>query len=232
MTDTNPNEPTDTPDTPDDPNRPIPLEPREGGRVRPAQSGPRKAEIDSPGLLEDFAEDADFDADPELDRVVQGIPVGDSGAVPTAKVTTDATPVGEPISGQASWRLPAAIGAFVTLTAAIFAGVYAEPDQRIWAIVLITVYWAALHTATGVGAIVVTGLLLGRPIGHFEGAAARMFMVVALFLVVFRLDIPIPLHFEESILATAAYFGGLVVAFRLAPRDAVVVGHTSVWCSW
>jgi len=222
----------DTPD-PNKPNapssdshEPIPLEPADPHQSEPS-STPGKAEIDSPGLLDDFEPGADFDTDPELERVVKGIPVDEAGeplSPPTGKVVADAdsaTPAGEPISSQASWRLPAAIGAFVTLTAAVFAGIYA--DNTIWAFVLITIYWAILHTATGVGALVITAVLLGRPIGHFEGAAARMFLVVSLFLVVFRLDIPIPLHFEETILAAAAYFGGLVFAFRLAPRDAAVV---------
>lgn len=221
MTDTNPTEPTNAPD---DPNRPIPLEPRQPAPSSPVRPEPGTPHIDAPGLIEDFDEDADFDTDPELERVVKGIPVDEPQRPPTAKVTSAASPDAAPISGQASWRLPAAIGAVVTLTAAIFAGVYADTDQHIWALVLITIYWAALHTATGVGAIVVTGLLLGRPIGHFEGAAARMFMAVSLFLIVFRLNIPIPLHFEETILGAVAYFAALVVAFRLAPRDAAVVG--------
>ncbi len=200
----------------EDPNAPIPLEPRED--TPPS----RKPRIDSPGLLEDFDEDADFDSDPELERVVKGIPVGGPSQRPTAKVAADAAPKADPISAAESWRLPAALGAVITLTAAVFAGVYA--DNTLWAHVLITIYWAALHTATGVGAIVVAALLLGRPVGHFEGAAARMLLVVSMFLVVFSLEIPISTTpIEETIFAAAAYFGGLIVAFRLTPRDAGVV---------
>lgn len=217
---------TDKPETPDtnDPDQPIPLEPVDPRK--PAPASPGKAEIDSPGLLEDFEPGTDFDTDPELERVVKGIPVDDSGEPlppPTGKVIANAEPQGEPISSLISWRFPAALGAVITLTAAVFSGVYA--DNTLWAHVLRTIYWAMLHTATGVGAIVITALLLGRSIGSFEGAAARMLLVVSLFLVVFSLDIPLsPTPIEETALAAAAYFGGLIVAFRLAPRDAAVVG--------
>ncbi len=221
---------SDTPDTPDtkdnsDPTEPIPLEPVEPHKTKPGATVPGEAEIDSPSLLDDFEPGTDFDTDPELERVVKGIPVGGSDTpaeIPTAQVAAEATTKGEPISGAASWRFPAALGAIITLTAAIFSGVYA--DNTIWAFVLRTIYWALLHTATGVGAIVMTAVLLGKAVGSFEGAAARMLLIVSLFLVVFSLDIPLtPTHIEETVLAAAAYFGGLVVAFRLAPRDAAVV---------
>jgi len=211
-------DPQATPPDADDLNRPIPLEPREDS----PPPAPGKARIDAPGLIEDFDEDADFDSDPELERVVKGIPVDAPDRPATTRPTAKVAEQAEPLCAQASWRLFAAIGAVVTLTAAVFAGVYA--DATSWAHVLITIYWAALHTATGVGALVLTGVLLGRPIGHFEGAAARMFLAVSLFLIVFRLDIPIPLHIEETLLAGVAYFAGLVATFRLAPRDAAAVG--------
>ena len=199
----------------------IPLEPRD--EPPPVPRG--KPHIDSPSLIDDFDEDADFDSDPELEAVVKGIPVGapeKPAPRPTAKATDPDDDVGGPICPSASWRVPTVIGCLLLITAAIFSGVYAEHSY--WAYVLRTVYWAALHTATGVGAVVIAAILLGRKPGPLDGAAARMFMVVTMFLVIFSLDIPIPTRIEETLLAAAAYFGGLVVAFKLAPKDAAVVG--------
>lgn len=211
--------------TPDDAEGVIPIEPREPDPERPAPGKPR---IDSPGLLEDFDEDADFESDPELDRVVQGIPVGGGKSAskskhPSAKVAAEPEGAGEALCASSAWRVPAAIGAVVSLTAAVLAGVYAGHAN--WAYVLLTLYWAVLHTATGVGAVIVSGLLLGRPVGSLESAAARMLLAVSLFLVVYSLDIPITNgKLEEVVLAAGAYFGGLIVAFRLQPRDAAVIG--------
>ncbi|MCC7390077.1 MAG: hypothetical protein IT431_15060 [Phycisphaerales bacterium] len=223
--------PNDRPqETPaDDQNAPIPLEPR--GEEPPRRPAPGKAHIDAPGLTDDFDEDADFESDPEVERIVKGIPVegkktGEARkpAPERARVGLLGVESGEPLCASEAWRTPAIIGGLVTLTAAVLAGVYA--DHTLWAFVLITIYRAALHTGTGIGALILTAMLLGRKVGSFEGAAARMFLCVSLFLVVYSLDIPImkTSKLEESVLGAAAYFGGLVVAFRLPPRDAAVVG--------
>jgi hypothetical protein len=219
----------------DEPNAPIPLEPR--GEEPPRRPAPGKAHIDAPGLTDDFDEDADFESDPEVERIVKGIPVegkkvdgrGSGEARKTAaaergRVGLLGVESGEPLCASEAWRTPAIIGGLVTLTAAVLAGVYTDHTE--WAFVLITIYRAALHTGTGIGALILTAMLLGRKVGSFEGAAARMFLCVSLFLVVYSLDIPImkTSKLEESVLGAAAYFGGLVVAFRLAPRDAAVVG--------
>lgn len=208
----------------EDPNAPIPLEPYEPSQPARGARPPGKARIDAPGLTDDFDEDADFESDPEVDRVVRGIPVGERPRQPEESPRPSLLGAGgEPLCASESWKIPAIIGGLVTLTAAVLAGVYA--DYTVWAYVLITIYRAALHTGTGVGALIITALLLGRKVGSFEGAAARMFMCVSLFLVVYSLSIPItPGKLEESALGAAAYFGGLVVAFRLPPRDAAVVG--------
>lgn len=204
----------------EDPNAPIPLEPLE---PEPPRRPSGKARIDAPGLTDDFDEDADFESDPELERVVRGIPVGQKEPPPARREEKKDEESGEAICASASWRVPAGVGALVTLTAAVFAGVYA--DATIWAHVLRTIYWGVLHTATGVGAVVVTAVLLGRPVGKYEGIAARMLVAVSLFLVVFSLQIPIPTRIDETVLAAAAYFGAVVVLFRLTARDAgVLVG--------
>lgn len=71
----------------------------------------------------------------------------------------------------------------------------------------------------------ITAILLGRSVGRFDAAAARMFMAVSFFLITYSLEIPLTDgKLEEVVLGAAAYFGGLIAGFRMAPRDAVVVG--------
>lgn len=209
----------------EDTDGPLELEPPTPEPPRPisgARKG-RKADLDAPGLLDDFDEDADFESDPEVERVVRGIPVEKTGPSGVERVKSVFNPTGEPICKSTTWKPQAIIGGVITIIAAVFAGIYA--DHTAWAYVLITIYWAALHTATGLGALAISTFLLGRRVGSFEGAAARLLLVVSMFLVVYSLKIPLTAgKWEEVTLAAAAYFGGLVVAFRLAPRDAAVVG--------
>lgn len=219
-----PNDPKSTPEAdpaagaPADQDGPIDLEPFD----QPARK-PGKPRIDAPGLTDDFDEDADFESDPEVERVVRGIPVEKTGPSGAEKVQSVFKPTGEPLCASAAWKVPGITGSAITILAAVLAGIYA--DHSIWAFVLITIYWAALHTATGLGALVLSAFLLGRRVGSFEGAAARVLLAVSLFLTVYSLKIPLTSgKLEEVILAAAAYFGGLIVAFRLAPRDAAVIG--------
>lgn len=202
-----------------DGNEPIPLEPSEPA---PARRPAPKARIDSPGLLEDFDEDADLESDPEVERIVKGVPVGQPERPVPASPDAAAGLTGEPLCASEAWRVPAAIGGAATITAAVLAGIYAESVE--WAHVLNTLYLAAVHTATGVGAVVAAALLLGRRVGSFESAAARIFMAVAIFLAVYSLEIPISGKIDEIVLGAAAYFGMVVVGFRLPPRDAAVIG--------
>ncbi|HZW09130.1 MAG TPA: hypothetical protein VFF69_04435 [Phycisphaerales bacterium] len=200
---------------------PIPLEPSEPEPVRAPP--PARARIDSPGLLDDFDEDADLESDPEVDRIVKGIPVQSRPAAPAAAELVGAEPAGEPLSASGAWRLPVGIGGAATIGAAVFAGI--NGANVAWAHVLNVIYQAGMHTATGLGAVFAAGLLLGRPVGRYDGAAARMFMAVAVFLLVHSVDIPLTAgKLEETLLGGAAYFGALVLSFRLPPRDAAAIG--------
>jgi hypothetical protein len=229
MSETDPNRPSGEANRPDNPYKnvePIPLEPGDTGH--PTEAGAR-ARIDSPGLLDDFDEDADLESDPEVERIVKGIPI--APAISQGAPTLLAEPVGEPLCLSTSWRVPVAIGAVVTVGAAVFAAIYA-PNVA-WAYVLITLYRAAVHTATGVGAVVVAAMLLGRRVGSFQAAAARMFLAVSLFLIVFSLALPLKSgeqtflraagYVGMVLLAAAAYAGGVFSTFRLPPRDVGVI---------
>jgi hypothetical protein len=204
---------------------PIPLEPSEPSPPAPPSPRPR---IDSPGLLDDFDEDADLTSDPEVERIVKGIPIGEPARPADAPT---AEPAGPPLSVSPSWRVPAAIGAVLTIAAAVLAVVYAPSVP--WAYVLLTLYRAAIHTATGVGAMIIAALLLGRTLGSFEGAAARMFMAVSAFLAVFSFALSLKSGEQTFVrgaayagmllVAAGAYFGALVLWFRLTARDCAVI---------
>ncbi|MBK7404778.1 MAG: hypothetical protein IPJ41_09120 [Phycisphaerales bacterium] len=180
--------------------------------------------------MDDFDEDADFERDPEVEQVVRGIPVGTSKARPRAErpvarptEPAEPGPGGELICSGTKWRVATGFAGAAAILAAVLAGINAGHDH--WAYVLITLYWAVLHTASGVGAVILAGLLLGRPVGRLDVVAARMALAVSLFLVVFRLEFPFPGGvILATVLAAGAYFGGVVVAFRLPPRDAAVIG--------
>jgi hypothetical protein len=213
-----------------DPDGPIELDESQT-RDPPRPHRPKGGKVEGPGLLDDFDEDEDLTSDPEVEQIVRGVPVEKARPrerprkPPSPEIFAsdlDAPP-GEPFCASGAWKGFAALGGVLVLLAGVLAGVYA--DHAHWAHVLITLYWALLHTGTGLGALVLAAMLLGRRVGSFEGAAARMLVAVALFLAVYSLDIPLTQgKLEEVVLAAGAYFGGLVVAFRLMPRDAAVIG--------
>ena len=206
---------------------PIPLEPlTPSGRVMPSARTP---ELDKPGLLDDFDEEADFEHDPEVEQAVRGIPVEDPPATEPSIWGTRGMLSGKPISPSTKWKFATGVGIVAAVTAAVFAGI--NHDSVVWAHVLLTLYLAILHTATGVGAVLVTALLLGRSVGRFDSAASRMLAAVGLYLLVYNINMPIPGHIEEMLLASAAYIGTIMVGFRIPVRDAAVIGsvHFGLW---
>lgn len=88
-----------------------------------------------------------------------------------------------------------AIGGVVVLVGAMTLSGATAGDVRagtLIAIVLLTAYQIVLHTATGVGAVLVASRLAERPFGRIELAAARMFLAFGLFTLVRTVPIPVP----------------------------------------
>ena len=88
-----------------------------------------------------------------------------------------------------------AIGGVVVLVGAMTLSGATAGDVRagtLIAIVLLSAYQIVLHTATGVGAVLVASRLAERPFGRIELAAARMFLAFGLFTLVRTVPIPVP----------------------------------------
>jgi hypothetical protein len=216
-----------------DPRDTYDLEPEQPeGAARPARAADAaKAKLDKPGLLEGFEEDADFDKDPELERVITG------GA--KLPVTTESRADTRPDFGQALFGGPvhwAVAGGLMLVGALIATGVNA-PNKTFLRIAL-TLYTAALHTGTGVVAVYLAATLNESRVRSAELAAARMFAAVSAFLLVFRLNINLfgpsykTWRLEELLLATLAYLVVVVASFRLVRRNPLIFligSHFLLW---
>jgi hypothetical protein len=191
-----------------------------------------KGRIDAPQLLEGFEEDADFTKDPEVERVIMGKPVEEKDKEVAKPPAEEFVKPG--VGGPKVWGI---VGGVLLLAAMIAAGVQAGSGGQRVLRVLLVLYNTLLHTGTGVVAVFVAAVLLGKRFGKFELAAARMVAAVAAFALL------ISLQFKLSgvvwldrvvvlILATGVY--GLIVAstFNLWKRNPllyVVGAHFFLW---
>ncbi|MBS0198164.1 MAG: hypothetical protein JSR77_15525 [Planctomycetes bacterium] len=206
---------------------PYELEPTEPPAVVPAAAIPPKAEkkqrpLSDAGLLDDFDEDADFDKDPEVERVIKGPKAAKEEAAKPPEAIFVKPGLGEPQS-------IALVAAGVLLGAAIAASVRA--DGRWYAAAISTVYEALIHTLTGVGAIAVAAHLTEKRIGSLPLAGARMLLAVSVFSLIFYLNIPIPGRTDEVLIACGAYIAVVWGLFRLPAEPVFYVGavHAGLW---
>lgn len=186
-----------------------------------------RGKLAEPGLLEGFDEDADFDRDPELERVVKGDPVP---ATPLAKGPID----DRPIFVKAGWddpKIMAGFGGAVTVGALIATWITTPEGRNAWLYALRVLYGTALHTGTGVVAVILAAVLSDRAMGRFAHAGARMFVAVALFQLAFHLNFFSTGKTEEVLLAAACYVGVIAATFRLKRDHLVILGacHFGLW---
>ena len=136
-----------------------------------------KGKIEAPELLSGFEEDADFDKDPELERVISG----KSGK--PADVSKDPKPPADDFvqPGLGSAKVWAIVGVTLLVVAMIATGVHAGPASERILNVLLVLYRTLVHTGTGVVAVFVAATLLGKKLGNFELAGARMLAAVGAF---------------------------------------------------
>lgn len=181
------------------------------------QSGGR---ISSPGLIDEFDEDADFDRDPERDAVLRAR-AGDGGAPKTPERARWTGDFSAPTLGSA--RVVGVSGAVVLAFAAVAAGVTA-PNYALRRVILVF-YDAALQTGAGLVAVVLAAVVCGQRVGRYDLALARMFLAVSAFLLVYNLNIPIPTRLDEAALAAGAYALVTWALFRLdSTRLAILCG--------
>jgi hypothetical protein len=200
--------------------------------IEPLPSPERKGRLDEPGLLEAFDEDADFDRDPELERTVRG----EAGpARPKTVTTMSAGPIDDrPLLVKAGWddpRIMAGFGGAVTLAALIATWITTPATRDEWLSALLVLYGTALHTGTGVVAVILAAVLTDRAVGRFAHAGARMFLAVAVFQLVFHLNFFSTSKTEEVLLATVCYMGVVAATFRLKRDHLVTLAgcHFGLW---
>ncbi len=176
------------------------------------------------GMLEGFDEDADFEHDPEVDAAL-----GNKKPLPGV----EAAPVRPPFVKDDPPLPVVWLGlGFVLLLGAVVAAAVNEKNHPVAASFL-TVYNAAFHTGTGIAALGVTAILLGRPFGSIEQAGAKMFVAVSAFLVLVNTRITLlgDGRWEELVLASLAYTAAVALLFRLWRRLLlyVVCAHFLLW---
>lgn len=186
-----------------------------------------KAELDEPGLLDDFDEDADFTRDPAVEAALGKPEVHVVGDGP---VDRDALPEFV-VPGLGPAKLWGIIGCFLLMVALIASAVNA-PDKTI-ARMALTLYHTAVHTGTGVVAVLVAAFFLEKRVTRFDLAGARMFAAVAAFVALVNLNIDIAgdTKTEEILLATIAYLVIVWVTFRLDRTALFIVAgaHFGLW---
>jgi hypothetical protein len=198
----------------------------------PPGAEPGKAKIEAPALLEGFEEDADFTADPEVDRAV-----GLKKDIPPARLAPEPRAEKPDLVGK-GWGQPlwwAIAGAALLIGAMVATGVNA-PNRTVPR-VLLAMYNILLHTGTGVVAVYLAAMLTETRIRSVESVAARMFVAVAALSLLFHLHLQIfpdkyETSAEELVVGAAAYVLVVAGAFSLWKRIplAYVIGcHFALW---
>lgn len=180
-----------------------------------------------PKLLDAFDDDADFSKDPEVEAARKGKPANAPKSDPDPDIEPR-EPFVMPALGPA--KLWMVLGGVLLIGATISSSVH---GARPFISAVLTIYNGLLHTATGVGAIVIAATLARRQIGPWDLGAARMLTAVSAFLLVFNLNIQLvgTGKWEETILASLAYLGVIGITFRQT-RDVhatLVISHFFLW---
>lgn len=235
-----PNEPYEVEGTPNPPPPPppsgAPADPTAKPRLfniplpKPSEAAGSKGKIEAPKLLEDFPEDADFDKDPEMDRVI----TGKSGRSAEAPAPTDAREefVKPGLGNAKAW----AIVGTVLMVGALVATGASGPEPR-FARIMLTLYNTLLHTGTGVVAVFAAAALLRQRFGNLELGAARMYAAVAAFSLLFSLrltlfDVRWLDNTIDLLIASAVYVLLVCSTFGLwkrTPLVYVVGSHFFLW---
>ncbi len=202
--------------------------------VEPPQTLPkgriveRASKVGDAGLLDDFDEDADFSTDPEVERATGKAPA----SKPAAAATQESGPTFVRPPGRIDTQSIAIAAGVLTLSAVIAAALTAPARVRQgFPDAVLTLYLTLLHTATGVGALLLAAALRGERLGDVVLATARMGVAVAAFQLIFHLDIPVAGRTDETLLAMLAYAGLLMIQFRFDRERLVLVAgvHAAQW---
>lgn len=171
---------------------------------------PKKPELNAPGLIDDFDEDADFD---------------NPGSAPAGARPAPAAP--EPASSTPPFVRPGKLPIKAVLVAAGVVSIASvvlcvRASGAPWyAEILYSIYVILLHSLAGLVAVIFAAWIAERDVGHPEVAFARMVVAVAAVRGLFALDIPIPGTgvVDELVLAVGAYCLIVGILFKPSKRD-------------
>ena len=121
-------------------------------------------------------------------------------------------------------------GTVALIAAMIAAGVNAAPHGSMGAsavFALLVLYKAILHTGTGLAGLWAAAKFVDHRLNHVDLAAARMFVAVAAFLLLWSLRLPISIEFLEHtlrvLLAIACYWLVLFALFRRSRMETTLI---------
>jgi hypothetical protein len=179
-------------------------------------------------LLDEFDEDADFsDPGPATPPKPAGkLPPLEEPASDWPPIVTDASVV--PFLG--SVRALSILGGAMLLLAVIITAI-ATTSARPLIPPLITLYEGVVHTGTGVVAVLIAARFAERRVNRVELIAARMLVLVSLFLALKNTNIPIPGRVEEHVVAAGMYYLGVWGLFRLPRFETGLIAGTH-FCLW
>lgn len=183
----------------------------------PPKKAEKQPELNAPGLIDDFDEDADFDTPDPTPAVVRPAP-------PAAEPASDKPPFVRP--GKLPIKVVLIAAAVVTITSIVLS---VRASGAPWyAEILYSIYVILLHSIAGVVAVTFASWVAERDVGHPEVAFVRMVAAVAAVRGIFALDIPIPGTgvVDELVLAVGAYCLLVGILFKLSKRDWQIVVAT------
>ncbi len=156
---------------------------------------------------------------------------GNAGTKPASTVDP-AAPSGPPDlirPGFPGYRTLLVLGGVLTLAAVGLSGY--EANSHTVARSLSTLYDIAVHSGTGIVALLIATIFTERRFNDAKLAASRMFFMVALLYAIVSVNIPIPTTIDQWILGLLAYALALLALFRLPQRDLGIIGltHFGLW---
>jgi hypothetical protein len=171
-------------------------------------------------LLDAFDDDEDLERDPEVEEALSGKRNGKKARHDEPAEADTRKELVKP-----GWDPPRAMfvtGGILTTAAIITTAVY-TPDHRFLAPLLV-LYKIAVHTGTGVVAVIAASLLLHLKTGRLDKAASRMFVAVSAFMLVVHFDLGLGKLSStvELLLGSLAYLIVIAWLFRLR-RDRLLV---------
>ena len=138
--------------------------------------------------------------------------------------------------GRGNVQVLAAIGGGLTLGAMIFAGLNALPPtaMAVFANVVLCLYETALHTGTGIVAVLIAARLADLKIGRLDLAAARIFVAFAAFQLIHSItfgEYQTLVRLAMYPVALAVYWVLVMFLFRKPRMVAVtvMVAHFVLW---